>query len=182
MKSLYRIYSLMKTQLWIWFAAHSKSNIIRFSLITYKTINVWRMHSENIPAITQDRQKKLSSHFWSSCSTDEGKMLLPLHHGDAVGEIFSHLFAESLHVVNLYLPFLTRGFFPLEQGMKPLSSLDFRKPKTQWEIKVLFGLGIWSYYIHWWQPLMGLCLHCPQAHSGKAAVCARGEQQAPKQQ
>jgi len=71
--------------------------------------------------------------------------------------------------------FSHQRILPLEQGMKPLSSLDFGKLKTQWEIKALFGLGIWPYYIHWWQPLMGLCQCCPQVHTGKGGICTSGD-------
>lgn len=116
MKSLYRIIFLMKTQLWVWFAAPSKPSTIRSSLITCKTINIWRMYSENILVMTQDHQKKLNLLFPRSCKTDEAEMLLQLHHADPIGEILRRLFAESLCTVNLYLPFLARGFYPLSKG------------------------------------------------------------------
>lgn len=71
------------------------------------------MNSENIPVMTQDHQKKLNLLFTRSCSTDEAEMLLQLHHhADPFGEILRHLFAESLCTVNLYFPFLARGFYP----------------------------------------------------------------------
>lgn len=124
------------------------------------------MYSENIPVMTQVHHKKLNLLFPRSCNTNEAEMLLQLHHIDPTGEILRPLFAESLWTVNLYLLFLTRGFFSLSKGLKPLSTLDFRKLKTQWEIKVLFGLGILPYYTtgdsHWWS-FVSSVPKCPQA-------------------
>lgn len=74
------------------------------------------MYSENIPVMTQVHQKKLNLLFPRSCNTDEAEMLLQLHHTDPSGEILRHLFAESLWTVNLYLLFLTRGFYSLSKG------------------------------------------------------------------
>jgi len=74
------------------------------------------MYSENIPVMTQDHQKKLNLLFPGSCNTDEAEMLLQLHHSDPTGEILSRLFTQSLCAANLYLPFLTRGFYPLSKG------------------------------------------------------------------
>lgn len=81
-----------------------------------KTINVWRMSPENIPVMTQDHQKKLNLLFPGSCNTDQAEMLLQLYHADPIGEILRHSSAESLCTLNLYLPFLARGFYPLSKG------------------------------------------------------------------
>lgn len=81
-------------------------------------------------------------------------MLLQLHHTDPTGEILRRLFAESLCTYEPLFTFSHQRILLLEQGMKPLSTLEFRKLKTQWEIKVLFVLGILPYYTtgdsHWW--------------------------------
>lgn len=74
------------------------------------------MYSENIPVMTQVHQKKLNLLFPRSCNIDEAETLLQLHHSDPTGEILRRLFAESLCTVNLYLLFLTRGFYSLSKG------------------------------------------------------------------
>lgn len=74
------------------------------------------MYSENIPVMTQVHQKKLNLLFPRSCNTEESEMLLQLHHTDPTSEILRRLFAESLCTVNLYLLFVTRGFYSLSNG------------------------------------------------------------------
>lgn len=51
--------------------------------------------------------------FPRSCSTDEATAPSQLPHSDAIGATLGRLFSDSLCTVNLYLPFLTRGFYPL---------------------------------------------------------------------
>lgn len=116
----------------------------------------------------------------STGSAEEAELAFPklLHHrwgwdAVAVRSRWSHwwdpqpfICRKPVHCEPLFaLP--RQRILPLEQGMKPLSSLDFRKPKTQWEIKVLFGLGIWPYYIHWWQHRRGFVCIVPRRIEAK---------------